>query len=128
MKQPETRIFVVDDNPAIHEDFDKILAPKHSAAAASLNAAEKLLFGLPASGAFPAPKISESVFSLTHAMQGQNGLALVDEMLLEEQLLLDPMRGFLPKPYDQASLREAITRMPAVRDRPTSPRPSGLPA
>lgn len=36
-----------------------------------------------------------------------------NEMLLDEQLLLDPMRGFLPKPYDRTSLREAITRMPA---------------
>ena len=83
MKQPETRILVVDDNPAIHEDFDKIHAPKHSATAASLNAAEKLLFGSPASGAFPAPKMSESVFSLTHAMQGQDGLALVEQSLAE---------------------------------------------
>lgn len=83
MKQPESRILVVDDNPAIHEDFDKILAPKHSPAASSLNAAETLLFGSPTSGAFPAPRRSENVFTLTHAMQGQDGLALVERSLAE---------------------------------------------
>jgi len=83
MKQPESRILVVDDNPAIHEDFDKILAPKHSPGAASLSAAETLLFGSPVSGAFPAPKLSESVFTLSHAMQGQEGLALVERSLSE---------------------------------------------
>jgi len=83
MKQLESRILVVDDNPAIHEDFDKILAPKHSPGAASLSAAETLLFGSPASGAFPAPKVSESVFTLSHAMQGQEGLALVERSLSE---------------------------------------------
>jgi two-component system, cell cycle sensor histidine kinase and response regulator CckA len=83
MKPPDCRILVVDDNPAIHEDFDKILAPKQSATASALGAAETLLFGTPSSGAFPAPKIQDSIFTLSHAMQGQDGLTLVEQSIAE---------------------------------------------
>ncbi|MGH8299376.1 MAG: hypothetical protein ACRES6_08850, partial [Steroidobacteraceae bacterium] len=39
----ETRILIVDDNPAIHRDFHKILAPEPGPAAA-LASVESLLF------------------------------------------------------------------------------------
>ena len=35
-----------------------------------------------------------------------------NEMLRDDQIVLAPLRGFLPKPYDQASLREAIGKVP----------------
>lgn len=85
MKQPEARILVIDDNPAIHEDFDKILAPVFSATDDALGEAEALLFGSAASGAFPAPAPVERGFALTHAMQGEEGYKLVQQGLAAEQ-------------------------------------------
>ncbi len=66
------RILVVDDNPAIHEDFRKILCP--APASASLLDLEAALFGAPDSPAAPGP--SES-FQLDVASQGQEGLEMV---------------------------------------------------
>ena len=43
---PIHRILVVDDNPAIHDDFRKILSPQ-SAATQQLGAAAAKLFGRP---------------------------------------------------------------------------------
>ena len=40
------RILVIDDNPSIHEDFCKILAPAESPRA-TLKLTESLLFGVP---------------------------------------------------------------------------------
>ncbi|MBL9151124.1 MAG: response regulator [Verrucomicrobiales bacterium] len=76
MKPPESRILVIDDNPAIHEDFDKILAPAAPSGADALGEAEALLFGSAASGAFPAPAPVGSGFVLSHALQGEEGFHL----------------------------------------------------
>ena len=40
-------------------------------------------------------------------------------MLRDDQIILAPLRGFLPKPYDQAPLREAIGKVP-LRAHPDS--------
>jgi PAS domain S-box-containing protein len=79
------RILVVDDNPSIHEDFDKILRPGDAATtqASLLSEAEALLFGSAASGAFPVPAGTGRSFDLAHAMQGQEGLAQVQAALAE---------------------------------------------
>jgi two-component system cell cycle sensor histidine kinase/response regulator CckA len=83
MKQPDPRILVIDDNPAIHEDFDKILAPTGSAGADTLGETETLLFGAPTSGAFPAPSVREGGFEVSHALQGMDGLAMCEAAAAE---------------------------------------------
>jgi two-component system cell cycle sensor histidine kinase/response regulator CckA len=68
------RILVIDDNVAIHEDFQKILAGK-SAPASHLNRVEAELFGEPAKGA------KRTFFRIDCASQGQEALALVERSL-----------------------------------------------
>ena len=44
--QPDNnRILIIDDNPAIHQDFRKILGPADAALAKELDVAEASLFG-----------------------------------------------------------------------------------
>jgi len=62
------RILLIDDTPAIHEDFRKILAPV--AASSALAEVESALFGEVA----PAPALG---FELDSAYQGEEGLAIV---------------------------------------------------
>ena len=65
---PGIRILVVDDNPAIHRDFSKILGNRADPAV-ELTAAESLLFGE------PARKERESVcYALEFASQGEAGI------------------------------------------------------
>jgi two-component system, cell cycle sensor histidine kinase and response regulator CckA len=71
MRVPENnRILVVDDNPLIHDDFSKILAPPN-ARAEQLTAAEAVLFGRPEEA-----KIRK-VFDIHSAYQGQEALEKV---------------------------------------------------
>lgn len=63
------RVLLIDDMPAIHEDFRKILLPPAAAADASLDAAEAFLFG--ASAAAPLPE-----FTLDCASQGEEGVGM----------------------------------------------------
>ena len=72
------RILVVDDNPAIHDDFRKILNPV-SAMAAELAAVEAVLFDEPAGKATPIQ------FRIESAFQGKEGLELVRKSLETEQ-------------------------------------------
>ena len=69
-----TRILIVDDNPAIHDDFTKILAapaaPDHA-----LDALESALFDDAPSAASAAAR-DAAAFDLAHAMQGRDALAL----------------------------------------------------
>jgi diguanylate cyclase (GGDEF)-like protein len=68
---PENRrVLVIDDNPAIHEDFRKILDPELDGADA-LAAMELALLGE------PAVKDSRPRFEVHSAMQGQEGVAQV---------------------------------------------------
>jgi PAS domain S-box-containing protein len=66
------RVLVIDDNPAIHDDFRKILTPS-SAAVTALDAAELAVFG---SGETAAP---QTRVEITSAYQGQEGVALVKQ-------------------------------------------------
>jgi two-component system NtrC family sensor kinase len=72
---PAQRILVVDDNPAIHEDFRKILdadlAPK-------LDALANILFG-----DAPPPARGQS-FVLDSAMQGEQALGMVQKAVAEQ--------------------------------------------
>ena len=64
----ETRILIVDDNPAIHGDFDKILGAGTGPAAA-LAGVESLLFG-----DAPAAERQRTHYALEFALQGQEGV------------------------------------------------------
>lgn len=66
-----SRILIIDDNRAIHEDFRKILGPKPRMAS-DLAAIEDVLFG---DGPSEAPP--EDPFDITSAFQGQDGFELV---------------------------------------------------
>jgi len=76
---PNNRILVVDDNEAIHEDFKKILAAPASAAATEVDQL--------ASSLFDEEKLAEAApeFHLTHALQGQEALELVQKSLSKDQ-------------------------------------------
>jgi PAS domain S-box-containing protein len=63
------RILIVDDNPAIHEDFRKILAPEESPALANLDRLILSAFG----GTNAAP--TQERFELDFALQGADGVA-----------------------------------------------------
>ena len=65
------RILVIDDNPAIHEDFRKVLNPAGSLLASELDDDEESLFG-----DAPAPSRALS-FHIDSAYQGQEGLEMV---------------------------------------------------
>ena len=67
------RILLVDDNPAIHEDFRKILIGP-SAKAAALEAVESILFDAPAS-------VATTQFALDSAHQGREALDKVTAAL-----------------------------------------------
>jgi signal transduction histidine kinase len=70
---PNRRILLVDDLPAIHEDFRKILMPAASQAD-GLSEMEAALFG-------DAPKAATLGFEVDSAYQGQEGLAMVEASL-----------------------------------------------
>ena len=80
MNQPapesRPRILIVDDNPAIHEDFHKILGAK-SDAQSRLEDVEVTLFG---QGAAP---LDRTGFRLDSAYQGKEALGLVQKALAD---------------------------------------------
>ncbi|KQV61045.1 ATPase [Pelomonas sp. Root1217] len=79
MKTPQNRrILLVDDMPAIHEDFRKILMPPASEHA-QLSAVEAALFGDEDSG------LPQIVFELDSAYQGQEGLSRLEAALNENR-------------------------------------------
>ena len=69
------RILLVDDNPAIHEDFRKILLGASAKARTELDAMESVLFDRPF---MPAMKVT---FELASAYQGKEALEKVTESL-----------------------------------------------
>jgi two-component system sensor histidine kinase/response regulator len=71
------RILIVDDNPAIHEDFKKIFSGAKNNDA-GLEEVEAALFGEPTAAD------SEYDFSLDSAFQGQEGLDLIRKALEKE--------------------------------------------
>jgi len=70
------RILVIDDNPAIHEDFRKILCVDRTSAS-KLESAESALFGAPES------RDGQLRFEIDSAHQGQEGLARVYHAIQE---------------------------------------------
>ena len=65
------RILVIDDNPAIHQDFRKILSPVDSTLEGELDAEEASLFG-------ETRVVSKDLnFQIDSAFQGQEGLEMV---------------------------------------------------
>jgi PAS domain S-box-containing protein len=67
---PSPRILIVDDNPAIHEDFRKILG-EQVPAVSRLTELESRLFGAPAT------PVKRASFRLDSAFQGQEGLQML---------------------------------------------------
>ena len=65
-----TRILVIDDNAAIHEDFRKILGAQSSSGSRLTNV-ENALFGEPSSA------VERTTFRIDSAFQGQEGLEMV---------------------------------------------------
>src|ERR1700674_956402 len=72
------RIILIDDNPAIHQNFKKIFGSGLRSAAA-LSASDAALFG----GARSRPTCP--VFEIDFALQGQHGVELVRRALDEER-------------------------------------------
>ncbi|SCY28500.1 MULTISPECIES: EAL domain-containing protein [unclassified Pseudomonas] len=70
------RILVVDDTPAIHQDFRKILSPS-GGSDDSLDDTESLLFGT--------PQVSRLQFQIDSAYQGEEALELVKRAQAEGQ-------------------------------------------
>ena len=71
---PNHRVLVIDDNPSIHADVRKILCPKISETAVSLDALEAELLG---ESTPSAPRRAAPSFTVDSALQGREGLALV---------------------------------------------------
>src|SRR5215212_9609330 len=76
---PNRRILLIDDNPAIHADFRKALAPHETAAVASLIDLEAALFG----ESKQAAREPEVTFEIHSALQGADGVQLVREAIAE---------------------------------------------
>jgi diguanylate cyclase len=68
------RLLMIDDNPAIHEDYRKVLAGRDDR---RISAAEAGLFGEPQS------TLSRPTFDVDSAMQGRDGVELARRALLE---------------------------------------------
>ena len=73
------RILAIDDNPAIHEDYRKVLL--HRESNASLSETEALLFG----DTDPNQNKPELVFEIDSAMQGKEGFELVQKAIEEKK-------------------------------------------
>lgn len=71
------RILIIDDNPAIHADYRKILLADTEEATTRLAEMENALFGDPALG-IPMPVTD---FSLESAFQGEQGLAMLKDAI-----------------------------------------------
>ena len=74
------RILVIDDNPSIHADVRKVLCPPTSEAATSLEALEAELLGTPGKPLTLRPTHS---FTVDSALQGRDGLAMVQKAIAE---------------------------------------------
>src|SRR5687768_10335194 len=72
------RILLIDDNPAIHVDFQKILLPA-TARLSELGEPEAALSGRNARPAAAEPRPFDSELELDSAHQGEQGIALANE-------------------------------------------------
>jgi PAS domain S-box-containing protein len=76
---PASRILIIDDTPSIHDDFRKVLAAP-TASRSRLQDLASTIFG----AAPPLPAAPTS-FTLDFALQGQEGLALVEEACAQQR-------------------------------------------
>jgi PAS domain S-box-containing protein len=76
--KPNRRILIIDDNPAIHEDFQKILCPANHRRPA-VNRLAAALFDQ------DQPGVQTMNFELDSAYQGQEGLEMVKKALAENR-------------------------------------------
>ena len=74
LAQSNRRILIIDDTPAIHDDFRKILGPE-SEGELTLASTEEALFGT--------PPVDRLTFQLDSAYQGREALELVNRALAE---------------------------------------------
>ena len=81
------RILIVDDSPAIHDDFKKILVPSNPAGN-DFASAEASLFGPPKARAG-----DEQDFELSSAFQGEEALAAVSTAVKANRHVCDGVRG-----------------------------------
>lgn len=80
--QVNRRILLIDDNPAIHEDYRKILGVAPKTTDTSLSAMESALFGGSSPGAGDGPAATaHALFELTSALQGEQAVGLVKDSL-----------------------------------------------
>lgn len=77
---PFYRILVIDDTPAIHDDFRKILTSPEPGSSQELASLSNAIFGTPAPAA-PAPQ----QFDVASAFQGEEGLRLVREAVAADR-------------------------------------------
>lgn len=75
---PNNRLLIVDDNEAIHQDFEKILRAGPTESTAKVDALAESLFGGETKTPGKAPGVS---FELTHALQGREAYELVQKSL-----------------------------------------------
>ena len=73
--EPNQRILLIDDNPAIHEDFKKVLGADSAGASEELDDFESALFGDEESTA--SDSASPATYEISSAFQGQEALELV---------------------------------------------------
>jgi diguanylate cyclase (GGDEF)-like protein len=73
------RILVIDDNPAIHEDFEKILM-RDTGVDPGMSLAERILFG---DSSTPAP--THPSFELEFAQQGKQGVGMVERAVADSR-------------------------------------------
>ena len=69
-----SRILIIDDNPSIHQDFEKILAQEPSVSS-GMTQVERILFGE------KAEPVMQPIFELQYAQQGRQGVTLVERAL-----------------------------------------------
>src|SRR5438270_533067 len=73
------RVLIIDDNPAIHEDFTKILRPDVSPTAVRLDRLLQSAFGKPPSGPM------QDTFELSFAVQGSGGVDIAAAALAAQR-------------------------------------------
>ena len=73
-----SRILIIDDNPSIHQDFEKILAQEPSVSS-GMTQVERILFGE------KAEPVMQPIFELQFAQQGRQGVTLVERALANGQ-------------------------------------------
>jgi PAS domain S-box-containing protein len=78
--KPNRRILIIDDNPTIHEDFQKILCPANNRRPSVSRLAAALF-----DEAQPAPDVQRTSFELESAYQGQEGFEMVKKAVAENR-------------------------------------------